>query len=153
MRAWLREALRVRDTPEAQARGLAVGVFFGVSPLFGLQLVLAVAAAHLVRGNRVLAGAATAVSNPLTSLPLYGACLLVGQALLPGPGPALDLASLAGLGDLLALGPRFAAQLLLGTTVVGVVGAAATYLLAARALAFAERWAGERPREVVGSPS
>jgi hypothetical protein len=39
MRAWIRSLLKVRDTPEALARGLAVGFFFGVSFLWGLQIV------------------------------------------------------------------------------------------------------------------
>jgi len=135
LRARLRKALQVRDTPEAQARGLAVGFFFGVMPFFGLQLLLAVAVSHLVRGNKVLAGAMTAVSNPLTSVPLYGACWLLGRAILGGADPMPDLAALTGLGEVLALGPGFLLRLLVGAALVGSAGSAALYLLAGRVLA------------------
>lgn len=133
-RAWLRRLVQVRDTPEATARGLAVGVFFGMSALFGLQLVLAVVAAHLLRGNKVLAAAATAVSNPLTSVPLYSLSYLVGHALVGG-GPLPDLSALTSLEAVLGLGPRFLLALLAGTTLLGVVGGVVVYLLAGRLLA------------------
>jgi uncharacterized protein len=133
MRAWLRTVLAIRDTPEAQARGLAIGFFFGVSPLWGLQILLAAGAAQLLRGNKVLAAAMTAVSNPLTSVPLYGACLLLGRTLLGGPGqPAVDLAALSSAEDLLRQGPLFLLHLFAGTTLVGAAGAAILYLVAGR---------------------
>ena len=75
---WIRKLLQVRDTPEATARGLAVGFFFGVSLFFGLQMLLAAVVSHFVRGNKVIAVAMTAISNPLTSLPLYSACYALG---------------------------------------------------------------------------
>ncbi len=142
--AWLRRLVQVRDTPEASARGLAIGFFFGVSALFGLQLVLAVLAAHLLRGNKVLAAAATAVSNPLTSLPLYTLCYLVGHALVGG-GPLPDLSTLASLEAVLALGPSFLLTLFVGTTTVGVAGAVLVYLLAGRLLAALRRRAALAP--------
>jgi uncharacterized protein len=79
MKAWLLKLVNVRDTPEALARGLAIGFFFGVSFFWGLQILLAVLFSHLVRGNKVVAGAMTAVSNPLTSLPLYSLCYFVSE--------------------------------------------------------------------------
>jgi len=137
MRAFLRKILQIRDTPEAQARGMAVGFFFGVTPLFGLQILLAVAAAHLLRGNRVLAGAMTAVSNPLTSVPLYGACWLLGKTIVGGAEEAPDLAALTTVSDVLALGPGILVELLVGTTVVGALGGVALYLLSGQLLRLA----------------
>lgn len=140
MRSWLRRLLRVRDTPEALARGLAVGFFFGVSIFWGLQMVLAAVVSWLVRGNKVFAMAATAVSNPLTTLPLYGLCWLVGRLVVGGDGGVPDLAAIRGPGDLAALGPRFLATMLAGTTLVGAVGAVALYLGAGRLVAALRRW-------------
>jgi cellulose synthase (UDP-forming) len=54
-----------------RARGLAAGVLTGCYPVFGLQIVLGIGLASLVRGNHLLAVAGTWISNPLTSLPLY----------------------------------------------------------------------------------
>ncbi|MFZ9849186.1 MAG: DUF2062 domain-containing protein [Vulcanococcus sp.] len=105
-----------------RARGLAAGVFTGCYPFFGLQIVLGVALASLVRGNHLLAAAGTWISNPFTYLPLYWFNYQVGCWLL-GPGPAFP-----GLGELqhqplwdlgLALGGR----LFLGSTLVGLISA------------------------------
>ena len=135
MRRWAQKILQVKDHPEAQARGLATGFFFAVTPFWGLQLVLALAISHLVKGNKVLAGAMTALNNPLTALPLYGACFLLGQTVLGSSAIPPDFASLKGMDDLVRLGPALLWPLLIGTTLVGLVGAAAVYLLAGRILA------------------
>jgi uncharacterized protein (DUF2062 family) len=140
MRPWLRRLLRVRDTPEALARGLAVGFFFGVSVFWGLQMALAVLVSWLVRGNKVVAVAATGVSNPLTTLPLYGFCWFVGHLVLGGEGGLPELTATHGPEDLMALGPRFLATMLVGTTIVGVAGGAAFYVAAPRIMAALRRW-------------
>ena len=55
MRRWLRghslKLLAIRDTPEAIAGGIAIGMFFGFTPLFGLKTVLAIFFAWLTRSN------------------------------------------------------------------------------------------------------
>jgi len=63
-RRWLHEhslkLLAIRDTPEAIAGGVAIGIFFGFMPLFGLKTLLAILFAWLTRSNilaAVLAGA------------------------------------------------------------------------------------------------
>jgi len=105
-----------------RARGLAAGVFTGCYPFFGLQIVLGVALASLVRGNHLLAAAGTWISNPLTSLPLYWFNYQVGSWLLgPGPGfPSLDQIKEGALWD---LGAAFSSRLLLGSTLVGLISA------------------------------
>ena len=77
-------------SPAHRARGLAAGVFTGCLPFFGLQIVLGVALAATIRGNRILAAAGTWISNPLTTLPICWLNYQLG-ALLIGPGPALSL--------------------------------------------------------------
>ena len=61
---WLRKhslkLLAIRDTPEAIAGGVAIGIFFGFTPLFGLKTALAVLVAWLTGSNilaAVIAGA------------------------------------------------------------------------------------------------
>jgi uncharacterized protein (DUF2062 family) len=61
---WLRKhslkLLAIRDTPEAIAGGVAIGIFFGFTPLFGLKTALAVLFAWLTGSNilaAVIAGA------------------------------------------------------------------------------------------------
>ncbi|MFZ9228850.1 MAG: DUF2062 domain-containing protein [Prochlorococcaceae cyanobacterium] len=86
-----------------RARGLAAGVFCGCYPVFGLQTLLGIGLASLVRGNHLLAAAGTWISNPFTYVPLYWFNFQLG-CLLIGPGPAwpglaaLQQGELAGLG-------------------------------------------------------
>jgi uncharacterized protein (DUF2062 family) len=61
---WLHEhslkLLAIRDTPEAIAGGVAIGIFFGFTPLFGLKTLSAIFFAWLTGSNilaAVIAGA------------------------------------------------------------------------------------------------
>ncbi len=114
---WLR---RQQGTPGYQARGLAVGVFSGCLPFFGLQIVLGVALAGVMRGHPLLAAAGTWISNPFTYLPLYWLNLQVGILLL---GPAESPPSLNQLASLqlAELGWSFGVRLLLGSVLMGLV--------------------------------
>jgi uncharacterized protein len=105
-----------------RARGLAAGVFTGCYPFFGLQIVLGVGLAALVRGNQLLAAAGTWISNPLTSLPLYWFNYQVGCWLL-GSGPAFPSLQQVQEGGLWDLGLAFSSRLMLGSTVVGLISA------------------------------
>jgi uncharacterized protein (DUF2062 family) len=109
-------------SPGQRSRGLAAGVFIGCFPFFGLQTLLGVALASVVRGNHLLAAAGTWISNPLTSLPLYWLNYSLGSLILgPGKGwPELDQLHSASLKE---LGWDFASRLLLGSTLVGLVAA------------------------------
>jgi uncharacterized protein (DUF2062 family) len=59
LKRWLRKhslkLLAIRDTPEAIAGGIAIGIFFGFTPLFGLKTILAVFLAWLTRSNIIAA--------------------------------------------------------------------------------------------------
>jgi len=58
LQRWLHQhslkLLAIRDTPEAIAGGVAIGVFFGFMPLFGLKTLLAIFLAWLT-GSNILA--------------------------------------------------------------------------------------------------
>ncbi len=125
--------LRLRDSPEAIARGAAVGVFWGFFPFFGLQTLLSVVVATLVRGNRWVAMVATWVSNPFTYVPIYGFNFHVGQAILRAKD--IDLTDVDWTSsDLFYLGGKFALALGLGCFVVGSIVAMLTYSLTVPAL-------------------
>jgi hypothetical protein len=64
LRRWLRDhslkLLAIRDTPDAIARGVAIGIFFGFVPVFGIKNLSAIVLAWLTRSNilaAVIAGA------------------------------------------------------------------------------------------------
>lgn len=105
-----------------RARGLAAGIFTGCFPFFGLQIVLGVALASVVRGNHILAAAGTWISNPFTYLPLYWFNYQVGSALL-GPGPSFPSLQQLQQAPLWDLGMAMSGRLLLGSMLVGLVSA------------------------------
>jgi uncharacterized protein (DUF2062 family) len=69
---WLREhslkLLAIRDTPSAVAGGVAIGIFFGFTPLFGLKTVLTVLFAWLTRSNILAAVVASAAHDIILPL-------------------------------------------------------------------------------------
>lgn len=97
------------------ARGVAVGMFVGLSPTVGFQTGLMLLGCMLVRGNFPAAFLVSWISNPVTIAPLYLAFNRLGEAAFGeviGPdmqlggagGPAAELLYLL-LGSLLIAGP------------------------------------------------
>ncbi|TWT58761.1 hypothetical protein KOR42_21470 [Thalassoglobus neptunius] len=74
-RQWVRAILLLRDTPHSIALGTAIGIFIGLTPTFGIQMILVIALAFLTRKlfrfNRFAALVAVYVSNPFTMLPIF----------------------------------------------------------------------------------
>ncbi len=75
LRRWLHEhslkLLAIRDTPEAIAGGVGIGVFFGFVPVIGLKTVLAITLSWLTRCNilaAVLAATAHEILFPVMPL-------------------------------------------------------------------------------------
>jgi uncharacterized protein len=71
-RRWLHQhslkLLAIRDTPEAIAGGVAIGIFFGFTPLFGLKTVLTILLAWLTRSNLIAAVIASAAHDIILPL-------------------------------------------------------------------------------------
>jgi uncharacterized protein (DUF2062 family) len=69
---WLHEhslkLLAIRDTPEAIAGGVAIGIFMGFTPLFGLKTVLSILFAWLTGSNIIAAVFASAAHDVLLPL-------------------------------------------------------------------------------------
>lgn len=88
---WLREhslrLLAIRDTPEAIAGGVAIGIFFGFTPLFGLKTLSAIFFAWLTGSNilaAVISGALHDVILPFMPV-IYRWEYNVGYWLLSSP--------------------------------------------------------------------
>ena len=119
-RRWMRWIWQQEGSPGQRARGLAAGIFCGCFPFFGLQTLLGIALASVVRGNHLLAAAGTWISNPFTYVPLYWFNYHVGDVLLRGGGapPAAVTVDKASIWD---QGWSFTSRLLLGSSLVGLV--------------------------------
>ena len=119
--------LRLRGKPKVVAKGLAVGIFAGCFPLFGLQSLIGLFLAAVCRGSKVAALAATWISNPLTYVPLYVFNYKIGKLLLGTKDtqlPPLDIESFTAFKE---LGSTFAITLFTGSFVVGMILAVVTY--------------------------
>ncbi|MFZ5766122.1 MAG: DUF2062 domain-containing protein [Thermodesulfobacteriota bacterium] len=77
--------LRLQGDPREIARGVAVGVFWGITPTIPLHTILILISALLLRASK-LAGilAGCVVSNPLTFFLQYYLAWRIGSLLLPG---------------------------------------------------------------------
>lgn len=91
--------------PEHVRPALYIGSILTLLPLIGVQLVLALAACVLLRGNLPITAALQLISNPLTAAPLYGLTYAVGapftEWLLPAAGAAWRIPTALGLGAVL----------------------------------------------------
>jgi uncharacterized protein (DUF2062 family)/2-polyprenyl-3-methyl-5-hydroxy-6-metoxy-1,4-benzoquinol methylase len=112
-------------TPSKVGLAVGVGVFIGLSPFWFFHFLLCLAAAALLRLNRVLVYAAANVANPLTAPLLIFAEVQVGHRLLRGQWLGLSIRELgeAGVAGLFL-------DFLLGGILLGLVLGGAFGLLA-----------------------
>ena len=77
--------LRLQGDPKVIARGIAIGIFVGITPTIPLHTVLILSLCLLFRASKV-AGilASVVVSNPLTFFIQYYLSWLVGATIFPG---------------------------------------------------------------------
>jgi hypothetical protein len=137
-RRWLfRQLVRLRGTPYAAARGMALGVIVGCVLPPGFQAVTVVPLALLLSADPLLAYAGTWVSNPLTYGPLYIFTCKVGELFLRLCGSAERLRAVEAVGHMLefnwsGLGEQlglFLSCWVIGGLIVGLAGSVPTYYL------------------------
>lgn len=119
--------IRLRGSAEEVARGMALGVFIGMTPTMGIQMPLALFAAMLLRENKIAALIGVWISNPMTAIPIYTFNFKMGKYLLGSPD--LKMPDFSSLENVLQLGYDFLAPLVLGCLVVGIVAAAVAYVV------------------------
>lgn len=129
---------RLDGPPQRIAAALALGVFISCTPLYGVQTVLALLLAALFRLNKTATVLGTWLNLPWFAPFVYGAGLKVGARVLAEvrDQEAESLAILFGqplhlsLDNLAAVLPDLSLALVIGTTLVGLVAAGVTYLVA-----------------------
>ena len=150
-----RALLHLDDPPRRLALALAVGVFISCTPFWGLQTVLCMLVATIFRLNRAAAITGTWINLPWFAPFVYGAALKIGLLIAPG----LRETNAASF-ELLLQNPHALSwatvwswlrgsslPLLVGSTVVGAVAAAVTYVIALTALARRRRARGDGTAE------
>ncbi|NET46533.1 DUF2062 domain-containing protein [Okeania sp. SIO2B3] len=136
--------IRMRGTPEYIARGLAMGVFAGLFPIFGLQTIVGVALATLFRGHKIAAAAGTWVSNPLTYVPIYAINFQVGRLLLNSQEEFIP-ESIISFQELMKYGSQFVVALFLGCLVMGIICGTVSYFLGLKLI---HLWHGQRLKKM-----
>ncbi len=132
LRYYYLRLVRIDDSPEKIAGGVALGVFLGVFPTFGLGLLLAVGLAHRLHVNRVAALLGSVIMNPFTTVPFWTLSAVVGGFIFQ-----VDSAKILGVAkdfesNWAALFGHLGLVYLAGNTVVSVVLAAAFYPITVR---------------------
>ena len=107
-------------SPFFNAKGLAIGVFSGCFPFFGIQTLMGVFFAKLAKGNIFLAAIGTWISNPFTYIPLYYFNYKVGSIFLNNSSNKIIEKNLV-IDDLWKQGSIFSLRLLLGSSCVGLL--------------------------------
>ncbi len=119
--------VRANDSPPKVAAGVAVGVFLGIFPTFGLGLVLAYVFAMIFRINKAAALAGSLIMNPLTTPFFWAISAILGGALI-GTERDIILKELTTGNIFKALGPAFYAYML-GNILISIVFAVASYFI------------------------
>lgn len=120
---------KLKGKPVYLARGLAVGVFAGCFPFFGLQSLIGILLATIVRGSKVAAVAGTWISNPLTYIPIYVFNYKVGKFLLRVESISSQEIDFDSLANFMEFGSTFAIVLLVGCCFVGAIAAVISYFI------------------------
>ncbi len=81
---WLRKIVRLNDTPHSIATGFSIGMFIGMLPVYGFQMVISAAVAAVARVNKVAAIIPVWITNPLTIPPILYLQYLLGKVIVRG---------------------------------------------------------------------
>jgi uncharacterized protein (DUF2062 family) len=130
LRSMLVQVLHLNETPHRTAVAFAVGVFICFSPTYGLHTASALLAAWAFRLNLVAILAGSFINNPWTVVPILGATLWTGFAMMGLPHvPAIqwDDVSVRALYEQLA---PYVVPFLVGGFVLSLLGALLIYPVA-----------------------
>jgi len=119
--------LRLRGSARDVARGMALGVFIGITPTMGVQMPIALFFAMLLKENKLAALIGVWISNPMTAIPIYTYNFKIGKYLLGTPD--IKMPRFSSLHDVLELGHDLVMPLFVGSLVTGIFSAALAYVV------------------------
>ncbi len=130
--------IRLRGTPDEIAKGMALGIFIGMTPTFGSQMLIAVFFAFLLKENKLAAVLGVWITNPVTAPFIYALEYESGRLLLGMD--RVSLPSQLSFESLKIMGWEVLAPLGLGSLLFGVVCAALAFALTLRAVPLVKAW-------------
>ena len=119
------ELITSETKPKDIARGVALGIFIGFIPVWGvLQFFIAVFFSSILKVNKIATVLGTVVTTPLTIPFIYSFCYKVGVWLLKLEVQAFSFKDITFSGIL-----AIAKPLLVGSIFVGLIAAIIAYIL------------------------
>tara|TARA_B100000945_G_scaffold3342_1_gene2829 strand:+ start:761 stop:1207 length:447 start_codon:yes stop_codon:yes gene_type:complete len=107
-------------SPYQRALGFGVGIFSGCFPFFGLQTLIGVFLAKILKGNTILAAVGTWISNPLTYFPLYYFNYRVGSLILNKDKNIVDFSHIT-INQWWSQGWYLSSRLIMGSMYIGLL--------------------------------
>lgn len=132
LRYYYLRLVRIDDSPEKIGGGVALGVFLGIFPTFGLGLLLAVALAHRLHVNRAAALLGSVIMNPFTTVPFWTLSAVVGGFIFRADSARILAVAKDFENNWAAIFGHLGLIYAVGNTVVAAVFAAGFYLLTVR---------------------
>lgn len=126
----LKLLFEIRDTPHRISMAFALGVFIGMSPLFGVHTVLGILLASLFRLNRLATVVGVYITNPWTIVPIYTFSTWVGARCLGINNilPAINWEHITVLALVSDVSPLFK-PFIVGTLLMATLSAIVSYLI------------------------
>jgi uncharacterized protein (DUF2062 family) len=119
LRSWFRGILRAHLGPKEAGVAVAIGVFIGVLPIYGIHLPVCVLVARRLGLNQAVVYGAANISNPFFAPFLVAAGLHLGALIHTGKAPAtLELGD-GALWTLIREAPGLYLECFLGSLVIG----------------------------------
>jgi uncharacterized protein (DUF2062 family) len=119
LRSWFRGILREHLSPREAGLAVAVGVFIGVLPVYGVHLPLCVLAARRLGLNQAVVYGAANISNPFVAPFLVAGGLYVGALIHTGRAPATLELGEGALWTLIREAPILYMECFVGSMVIG----------------------------------
>ncbi len=141
--------IRIRGNPKEIALGFALGLFIGVSPTMGIQILIAIFIASILKWNKYAAAIGVWITNPLTAPFIYSLTYLTGTKI-TGIQNSLKLTGNFDwdtLIDLFHKSPGIMTALVVGGVFVGLPLAVTGYFLAFTAVENYQKRLKEKLRE------
>ncbi len=144
-----RRILHADDTPHRIALGVGLATFIGFLPIIGIQTLVALAVAAVLRANKAVCLPFVWITNAFTFVPIYWVCWKLGSAIMQTGGSAAEqlvagkitrmkeMLAASGIGgffrfefwrQLGSLMAELGIELWLGCGLVGLVAGVALYL-------------------------
>jgi uncharacterized protein (DUF2062 family) len=115
-----RRFVKIRGKPEDIAWGMAVGLFIGMTPTFGIQMYIAILVAAILKKSKISAAIGVWITNPITIPFFYGITYYLGAKILGYPLKQSVLVNLS-FEALRAAGKSVFISLWVGGVVAGLV--------------------------------